>query len=90
MQKDPITRVSKKMSWLLRHGAVEAGVEIDTAGWVEIDDVLKSLGISRHQLDEVVRLNNKSRFQVEGSRIRASQGHSMVDVAISLDELEAS
>jgi putative RNA 2'-phosphotransferase len=90
MQNDAITKASKKMSWLLRHGAVEAGVGIDSAGWVAIDEVLRALQLTRSELDDAVRLNNKSRFQVEGDRIRAAQGHSMGGVALSLDDLEAS
>ncbi|MCA9541712.1 MAG: RNA 2'-phosphotransferase [Myxococcales bacterium] len=88
--EDRIARASKKLSWLLRHGAATEGLDVDPAGWVPIDDVLKHSRLSRAQLDEVVRLNNKSRLQVDGARIRACQGHSLAEMPVDLDALEAS
>ena len=38
---------SKKVSWLLRHGASSRGVSMDAAGWVDIADVLRELRLSR-------------------------------------------
>lgn len=90
MSRDPMVDKSKKMSWLLRHGAPSQGLTMDEAGWVEIGDVLRALRLSRADLDAVVRDNTKSRFEVAGSRIRATQGHSTASGAVSLDGLEAS
>ena len=88
MNASSTTKTSKKLSWLLRHGAVEAGVVMDAAGWVAIDDALAALKLSREELDAAVRDNNKSRFEVQGDRIRASQGHSIAGGPVSLDALE--
>lgn len=90
MARDPKVEHSKKMSWLLRHAATSQGVAMDAAGWVEIAEVLRALGLSREQLDAVVRDNSKARFEVDGSRIRATQGHSTAPGAVSLAALEAS
>lgn len=90
MAHDPKVERSKKMSWLLRHAAAEQGLTMDAAGWVEIDEVLRALKLSREALDAVVRDNAKARFEVEGSRIRATQGHSTSSGAVSLEALEAS
>jgi putative RNA 2'-phosphotransferase len=90
MNPHDITRVSKELSWLLRHGAGEQGLAMDAAGWVSIDEVLRKLRIPRATLDEVVAKNNKSRLQVEGGRIRACQGHSRAGMPVTLDALEAS
>ncbi len=90
MARDPMIENSKKMSWLLRHGASSQGITMDEAGWVAIDDVLRALRLSRGELDAVVRDNAKSRFEVDGPRIRASQGHSTAAGAVSLAALEAS
>jgi len=78
-----IVKASKKLSWLLRHGASEAGVRLDAAGWAKIDDVLAALKMDRERLDAAVTQNNKARFTVDGDRIRANQGHSsdVVDLA---------
>lgn len=32
---DPIKKDSIQLSWLLRHGAAEEGLEVDAAGWVQ-------------------------------------------------------
>lgn len=90
MARESKVEHSKRMSWLLRHAASSQGVVMDAAGWVEIAEVLRVLRLSREQLDAVVRDNSKARFEVEGSRIRATQGHSTAPGAVSLDALEAS
>lgn len=87
--RDLIAR-SKHLSWLLRHGAVEAGLAMDAAGWADVDDVLAHTGLSRAQLDECVRTNTKGRLQLEGGRVRACQGHSQANTAVHADALERS
>lgn len=84
------TELSKTLSWLLRHGAREAGVSMDAAGWVPIDDVLRYMRVPRGVIDEVVRTNTKSRLEISGERIRACQGHSTENMPITLEALEAS
>ncbi|MAC25117.1 MAG: RNA 2'-phosphotransferase [Sandaracinus sp.] len=82
---------SKKLSWLLRHGAVEAGVAMDAAGWVAVEDALRVVGLDRDALDEVVRENDKRRLELdrEADRIRACQGHS-TGLPVTREALEAS
>ncbi|QSQ25533.1 RNA 2'-phosphotransferase [Pyxidicoccus parkwayensis] len=85
-----LARKSKKLSWLLRHGARESGLTMDSAGFAPISDVLRMTGLSRDELDEVVAENNKSRFEVRGSQVRAVQGHSLEGTPVTLDGLEQS
>jgi RNA:NAD 2'-phosphotransferase (TPT1/KptA family) len=47
MSKNEGNGASKKLSWLLRHGAGEAGLEMDAAGWAEVADVRRVEGIAR-------------------------------------------
>src|SRR5271169_6863737 len=68
---------SKKLSWLLRHGAGEAGLEMDAAGWAEVEDVRRILHMGRDALAAAVEDNTKARLELRGSRIRACQGHSL-------------
>lgn len=82
--------ISHKLSYLLRHGANEEGVPMDAAGWVPIPRVLAWARIDRATLDEVVRSNNKERYQLDGDRIRACQGHSLSGTPVTVDALEAS
>ncbi|ACY14850.1 RNA 2'-phosphotransferase [Haliangium ochraceum] len=88
--QDAQKHLSRRISSLLRHRAGDAGLSMDAAGWVEIDALLAHLGESRELLDAVVQTNNKARFEVAGTRIRASQGHSLENMPVTRDALEAS
>jgi putative RNA 2'-phosphotransferase len=90
MSKHEGNRGSHKLSWLLRHGADEAGLDMDAAGWASVDDVLRLARMSRAALESVVVENNKARFEVRGGRIRACQGHSVRGMPVTQDALEAS
>ncbi|MGW5651783.1 RNA 2'-phosphotransferase [Streptomyces humi] len=81
-------KVSKYLSKHLRHQPDRIGLTLDEAGWVEIDALLAATAahgfpVSREELDHVVAANDKQRFAIDGTRIRASQGHS-VDVDLGL------
>jgi len=86
MDRD-LVRLSKRMSWALRHAPDDAGITLDAQGWVPVADLLAALGVDRAALDAVVARNDKRRFAVhwDGTGrelIRASQGHS---VAVDLN-----
>jgi len=88
-RKDPIVARSKFLSLVLRHRPETVGIVLDENGWVDVDALLdacrlKGRGMTREELDEVVRTNDKKRFAFspDGQRIRANQGHS---VEIDLD-----
>jgi putative RNA 2'-phosphotransferase len=92
---DPrLVRLSKFLSLVLRHDPGTIGITLDPNGWVPVDELLsaaarKGKSITREQLDEVVATNDKKRFAFseDGTRIRASQGHS-VEVDLALDPVE--
>jgi putative RNA 2'-phosphotransferase len=67
------------MSYVLRHRPGTVGLTLDAAGWVDVVDLLAALGLTRAQLDQVVDRNDKQRYTFDptGTRIRASQGHSV-------------
>lgn len=81
---------SKRLSWLLRHGAGEQGLAMDAAGWAAIADVLAATGLSRDELDDAVRTNTKRRLQLDGEHVRACQGHSQRNTAVTREGLERS
>jgi putative RNA 2'-phosphotransferase len=62
---------------------------MDSAGFASIADVLRIAGMTREQVDVVVAENNKSRYDVDGDRIRASQGHSLAGTPVTLEGLES-
>ena len=49
-----LVRQSKKLSRLLRHRGPDVGLRMDPAGWVEVDELLGHLQITRGDLEEVV------------------------------------
>ncbi|CAK1354971.1 tRNA 2'-phosphotransferase 1 [Cercospora beticola] len=60
-------QVSKKMSWLLRHGAEKEGLKLDSGGFINVQDVLnnrnlKSLKVTFDELKACVADNDKQRF----------------------------
>ena len=77
-----VTRHSKRLSYVLRHNPGSVGLTLGPHGWVGIDDLLRALAehghpLSRATLDTVVETSGKKRFEVQGDRIRAAQGHSV-------------
>jgi putative RNA 2'-phosphotransferase len=88
MQQERSVKVSKYLSKHLRHQPERIGLTLDEGGWAEIDTLIAAAAahgfrFTREELDHVVATNDKRRFAVEGTRIRASQGHS-VDVDLQL------
>ena len=70
-------RLSKRMSHALRHAPWLYELELDEAGWTPVADLLAALGVSRAQLEDVVRDSPKQRFELADGRIRARYGHSV-------------
>ncbi|MER8232146.1 RNA 2'-phosphotransferase [Streptomyces sp. NPDC094049] len=80
-------KVSKYLSKHLRHQPERIGLVLDAHGWTEIDALLRAternrFPVSREELDHVIGADEKKRFAIEGTRIRANQGHT---VAVDLD-----
>jgi putative RNA 2'-phosphotransferase len=71
-----LTAISKRISYQLRH----SDIAMDTAGWARIDDLLERTGISHSILSRVVESSDKKRFELDGDRIRACQGHSALQI----------
>ena len=89
-----LTTISKFMSLVLRHQPGLIGIELDAAGWADIDELLTRAAIAgravtRDQLNEVVATSDKRRFALsdDGTRIRANQGHS-IEIDLGLEPLE--
>ena len=84
MRREDVVRVSKRLSFVLRHRPDSVGLLLDAAGWADVDALLAALAahglpLTREDLDRVVAGNDKRRFAYDGTgtRIRASQGHSV-------------
>ncbi len=78
-----LLRMSKFLSYILRHRPEAEGLVMDEHGWVIVADLLstpgaKKRGLTQEILARVVAENDKQRFEFDsaGRRIRARQGHS--------------
>ncbi|KZT09829.1 uncharacterized protein LAESUDRAFT_721983 [Laetiporus sulphureus 93-53] len=100
----PETRMSKTLSWMLRHGAKSEGLVMRSDGYVRVDDLLKRpkmKDLNFEMLQEIVKNDNKNRYNLlsEPDRssdspegiwwIRANQGHSIKSVALDLQPINS-
>jgi putative RNA 2'-phosphotransferase len=88
--RNAFRNTSRTLSYLLRHGANEAGLVMDSAGWSAVVDVLRLAKMTERELDEAIAFNTKSRLERRGAYVRACQGHSLAGTPVTLDALEAS
>lgn len=77
-------RLSKTLSYWLRHKPEAGGVKLDASGWAAVDQILAALSRAglpdrRDDLERVVAESDKQRFELsgDGRSIRARQGHSI-------------
>jgi putative RNA 2'-phosphotransferase len=91
MDNKRLVRVSKYLSFHLRHEPDKLGLELQPGGWVEVETLLDAcrrhgFPLTRDELNEVVANNDKKRFAFDdgGTCIRASQGHS-VEIDLQLE-----
>ena len=89
------TKNSKFLSLILRHQPETIGLILDEAGWVSVSELLTQLathgrGMSMEELEHVVATNDKQRFSfnVDKTRIRANQGHSLRTLDLGLQPIE--
>ena len=86
MDKD-LAKISKFLSFVLRHRPDSIGLSLDAEGWAEVDDIITKadIPITREQITRAVAENDKKRFALspDGQLIRANQGHSItVDLGL--------
>jgi putative RNA 2'-phosphotransferase len=74
-----LTRISKYLSFILKHNPESIGMQLDPEGWLNVDQLITNANangksITLEQLREVVASNDQQRFALsdDGLRIRAS------------------
>lgn len=77
------TRLSKKLSFWLRHKPEHGELTLSKEGWVPLSQVLEAFErqgdvLQRVDLELLIRLDAKERFELEGDQVRARYGHSIV------------
>jgi len=84
--EDPTVAISKYLSGVLRHNAVELGLEVREDGYVSVAKILeleyfKTKGLTEQNIRDLVEMNEKKRFGLKDLNdelhIRAHQGHSI-------------
>jgi len=88
MNNEKKKKISKHLSYILRHNPDAIGLTLDPKGWAIIAELIsKSPKISHHdQIKRIVEENDKQRFIIsdDEKRIRANQGHSInIDLGLS-------
>lgn len=74
-------KISKLLSYVLRHKPESIGISLDKEGWTDIDILISKcsarLKFTKEELLKVVANNDKKRFAIseDGLSIRANQGH---------------
>jgi putative RNA 2'-phosphotransferase len=90
MNEQQKKKISKFLSYVLRHHPELINLNLDENGWANVDELITkstndSQGFTFEELDEIVQTNAKKRFAFneDKTRIRASQGHS-IDINLDL------
>jgi putative RNA 2'-phosphotransferase len=90
MEKE-LTKVSKYMSFLLRHKPDAIGLNLDDQGWASIDELIEKttdFALNKDLIALVAETCEKQRFAIDfaNGKIRANQGHS-IDVDLNLEPI---
>lgn len=77
-------KLSKKISYALRHAPWEYDLELDDQGWVKLQLLLEAFNkqkefskVTEDHILKLIRLSDKKRFEVLDGKIRAVYGHSI-------------
>ena len=82
--KEENVRLSKLLSYVLRHNPAHLGIQLDNHGWTNVEVLLNQLNKQQEKINfdilkHIVDTNAKKRFSFNEdlTLIRASQGHSV-------------
>ncbi|MDE6661659.1 MAG: RNA 2'-phosphotransferase [Anaeroplasmataceae bacterium] len=79
-------RLSKEVSYALRHNPKQYNLTLDSLGYVQIEELLFALNKSTHypkeitleDLNKVIEISDKKRLEITEDKIRALYGHSFI------------
>ncbi len=73
-----LTRISKYLAFILRHGSESIGMKLDPEGWLPLEELISKANasgksITLDQVREVVAQSEAQRFEIDpdGLRIRS-------------------
>lgn len=86
-------RLSKTLSYALRHGPEDFGLELDEEGFVAVEDLVAAFRrkeafreLASEDLRRIAGAGEKRRFEISGGRIRALYGHSVRRIRMTPEE----
>lgn len=88
MDERRLVKISKYLAKHLRHRPERIGLTLDPGGWADVGDLIAAsarhgFALTRDEIEHVVAANDKRRYELDGNRIRAVQGHSVpVDLGL--------
>ena len=85
--------LSKEISYALRHAPWEYELEMEEEGWVSLEQLLEALrreekwkDVCQADLQKIIEISEKKRFEIKEGRIRAFYGHS-IPMKIAKEEM---
>ncbi|MEJ2568450.1 MAG: RNA 2'-phosphotransferase [candidate division WOR-3 bacterium] len=76
-------KLSKFLSFVLRHHPEQYNLELDEEGFVSLDDLMNALKNTRHSwaevedVEKIISEGERRRFEIKRGKIRALYGHSV-------------
>jgi len=82
-----LVKLSKRLSYLLRHHPDKLGLDLDAEGYttITVDELARRMKVPPDQIHQVVETDPKERFDIRDGHIRANFGHS-IDVGRKMYE----
>jgi putative RNA 2'-phosphotransferase len=74
---DRLTKLSKRLSYALRHRPEEFELELDADGWVPVEHVVEGTGVALADIEAILATSPRQRFELLDGRIRAHYGHTI-------------
>jgi putative RNA 2'-phosphotransferase len=92
MDERRVVKISLYLGKHLRHRPERIGLTLSAVGGADVTDLLAAasrhgFALTRSELEHVVEVNDKKRYEMDGNRIRAVQGHS-VPVELNLPPVD--
>ena len=92
MNEKELSSLSRIIAGALRHFPDKLGLMMDGKGWVDLSELIESIGTGRsgfnwlraHHIEALVKTDPRGRYQIDGGMIRATYGHT---IDVSPDDL---
>jgi len=92
MNERELNSLSRILAGALRHFPEKLGLMMDGKGWVDIEELIHSIGTGRSgfnwlkakHIEALVETDPRGRYQIDGGMIRATYGHT---IDVHLDDL---